>query len=123
DRVDVDEMRRARETERHAGDEALAAGEDASVLRRKPGEHGDGLIDGARRVIDERRRFHRSFRKRIRRLKRDDFFDSSSRFGVLLSPISDDLLSPPEASIRPYEPTSPFRASISFDCIYFNRSP
>ena len=58
DAVDVDEMRRLGEPERHGGHQALAAGEHAAVLRRQFGEHRHRLVDGFRRVIAERRRLH-----------------------------------------------------------------
>ena len=59
DAVDVDEMSRLGEPERHGRHQALAAGEHASVLRGDFGEQRHRLIDGFRRVITERRRLHR----------------------------------------------------------------
>ncbi len=59
DAVDVDEMGGLGEPERHGRDEALAAGEHASVLRGDFGEQRHRLIDGFRRVVAERRRLHR----------------------------------------------------------------
>ena len=60
DRIDVDEMRRPRHAERHHRDEALTAGEDAAVLRTEFSEVRQRVIDRLRRVVDERRRFHRA---------------------------------------------------------------
>ncbi len=59
DAVDVDQMRRLGEPERHGRHQALAAGQHAAVLRRDLGEQRDGLIDGFRRVVAKRRRLHR----------------------------------------------------------------
>ena len=60
DAIDVDEMRRARHAERHRRDEALTAGEHAPVLRTEFSEVRQRVIDRLRRVVDERRRFHRA---------------------------------------------------------------
>ena len=60
DRIDIDEMRRPRHAERHHRDEALTAGEDAAVLRTEFSEVRQRVIDRLRRVVDERRRFHRA---------------------------------------------------------------
>ena len=60
DAVDVDEMRRLGEPERHGRHQALAAGQHAAVLGGDFGEQGDRLVDGFRRVIAERRRLHRA---------------------------------------------------------------
>ena len=60
DAVDIDEMRRLGEPERHGRHQALAAGEHAAVLGGDLGEERDRLVDGFRRVVAERRRFHRA---------------------------------------------------------------
>ena len=53
DAVDVDEMRRLRQPERHGRNQALAAGEHAAVVRRNLGQNRNRLIDRLRRVIAE----------------------------------------------------------------------
>ena len=60
DPVDVDEMRRARETKRHDRHEALAAGEHAPVFGRDLGQRIDRLFDRLGCVIAKRRGLHRS---------------------------------------------------------------
>ena len=59
DAVDVDEMRRACQPERHRRHEALPARKHAAIVRRDPRERGDGLIDRLWRVVAELRGFHR----------------------------------------------------------------
>src|SRR5262249_37220510 len=59
DFVDVDEMRRACQPERHGRYEALAAGEHAAVLGRDFGKHRDCLFERMGRVIGEWRGLHR----------------------------------------------------------------
>ena len=51
DAVDIDEMRRPGEPERHGRHQALAAGEHAPVLGRDLGEQRYGLVDGFRGVV------------------------------------------------------------------------
>ena len=59
DPVDVDEMSRPRQPERHDRNEALSARENATVLRAELGEHGGGFRDRSRNVTNERRGLHR----------------------------------------------------------------
>jgi hypothetical protein len=54
DAVDVDQMRRLRQPERHGGHETLPAGEDAAVLGRERTKQRDRLLDARRRVVFER---------------------------------------------------------------------
>jgi hypothetical protein len=56
--VDVDEVRRQREPQRHRRHQALAAGEHAAVLGRDARQGRDRVLDRPRCVILERRRFH-----------------------------------------------------------------
>ena len=59
DAVDVDQMGRARQPERHGGDQALPARQHAAVLAARPrASSGDRLVDGLGRVILKRRGFH-----------------------------------------------------------------
>ena len=58
DAVDVDEMRRPRQAECHDRHQALAAGQDAAVLRRHLGQQRDGFVDRLRCVIAERGGLH-----------------------------------------------------------------
>ncbi len=60
DPVDVDEVRRLGEPERHRRHETLAAGKDAAIVAGHLRQQGDRLVDGLRRVIAEGRRFHRA---------------------------------------------------------------
>ena len=60
DRIDVDKMRRPRHAKRHHRDQALTAGEHATILRSELGEVRQRVFDRLRRVIDERRWFHRA---------------------------------------------------------------
>ena len=59
DRVDVDQVRRPRQAERHGRHQALAARQDAPVVGGELFEQRDRLGDRDRRVIDERRGLHR----------------------------------------------------------------
>ena len=58
--IDVDEMGRPRHAKRHHRDEALTAGEHAAILRAEFSEVRQRVIDRLRRVIGERRWFHRA---------------------------------------------------------------
>ena len=58
DAVDVDQMARPRQPERHGGHKALPAGQDTAVLGRHLRQQGDGFLDGFGRVIVEGGGFH-----------------------------------------------------------------
>ena len=58
DAVDVDQMARPRQPERHGGHETLAAGQDAAVLGGQLRQQGDGFLDGGGRVIEKWSGFH-----------------------------------------------------------------
>ena len=58
DAVDVDQMARPRQAERHGGHQALPAGQHAAVIGCELGEQRDGFLDGFRRVILEWRGLH-----------------------------------------------------------------
>ena len=58
--VDVDEMRRPGQPERHGRHEALPSRQDAPVMRRNLGQNGDRLVDRLGRVIAEYCGFHRA---------------------------------------------------------------
>ncbi len=60
DIINVDKMARLGEPERHGRHQALAAGQYPAILRRHLGQQRDGLVDGFRRVVAERRRLHRA---------------------------------------------------------------
>ena len=57
DPVDVDQVRRARQAERHDRRQALSAGQHQSVARRQLGEQLHRVGQSLRAVIGERRRF------------------------------------------------------------------
>ena len=56
---DVNQVRRARQTERHHRHQALAARQHPAVLRRQLGEQPHGMIQAGRAMIGEWRRLHR----------------------------------------------------------------
>ncbi len=58
DLVDVHEMRRLGQPERHDRHQALAARQHAAILRRDLGEDFQRFIERARHVADERRWLH-----------------------------------------------------------------
>ena len=58
DAVDVDEVPRPRQAERHGRHQALTAGQHAAVVARVLGEQRDGFLDGPGRVVVEWRGFH-----------------------------------------------------------------
>src|ERR1700694_5143281 len=58
DLVDVDEMRRLGQPERHDRHQTLPAGEHAAVLRRNLAENFPRLVERFGHMADERRRFH-----------------------------------------------------------------
>ena len=60
DAVDVDEMLRPRQPERHGRNEALPAGQHAAVVVGKFGEQSQRFVDSFRRVIAECRGLHRA---------------------------------------------------------------
>ena len=62
DFVDVDQMRRLRQPERHDRHEALPARQHAAVLRRDLGQSLQRLIERPRHMADERRGLHAATR-------------------------------------------------------------
>ena len=58
DAVDIDQMARPRQAERHGGHQALPAGQHAAVIGCELREQRDGFLDGFRRVILEWRGLH-----------------------------------------------------------------
>src|SRR5262249_47702203 len=66
DRIDVDEVRRFRQTERHGGHQTLPTGQDASVLGCMLAEQSDRLAYVGRGVVDEARWLHRWFSVRAK---------------------------------------------------------
>ena len=58
DLVDVDQMRRLRQPERHDRHQALPAGQHAAVLRRHLRQNRQRLVERARHMADKRRWLH-----------------------------------------------------------------
>ena len=59
DIVNVNEVRRQRNTKRHGRHETLTASNNTAVDRSNLSEYGDGVAYGARRVVVKLRRLHR----------------------------------------------------------------
>ena len=70
DFVDVDQMRRLCQPERHDRHQALPAGENPAILGRHFGEHFQRLIERFRHVADEGRGFHAAVSVRLYVCKR-----------------------------------------------------
>ncbi len=81
--VDVDEMRRPRQTESHDRNETLPAGQHAAILAGDLRQRCDGFLDGSRRVIAKRRGLHRCGRSSPRRAVPD--LGNCNFFGLMHS--------------------------------------
>src|SRR5689334_22555675 len=66
DAVDVDEVRRTRQAQRHGGYQGLPAGQNASLVLCDVGEQGDRIVQGAGGMENEGGGFHCAARWRNR---------------------------------------------------------
>ena len=62
--IDIDKMRRPRQTECHCWDETLPASQNAAIVTRDLRQRGNRIFDCFRRVIGKRRRLHDAGRLR-----------------------------------------------------------
>jgi hypothetical protein len=78
-RIDVDEMRRPRHTERHHRHETLTAAQNPALKRRELGEHRQDFVRARRRVIGKRGGLHR-----INSLAFSEAYPEAAMLGTML---------------------------------------